>query len=68
MEEKKLYGYTGKILRVNLTTGKISTFSSKPYQEKYLGGKGMLARLYWEEIGPAQRNRRHAGQQGVRGW
>lgn len=48
----KIYGYVGKILRVNLTTGEISTFSSEKYQDLYLGGKGMAARLYWDEIGP----------------
>jgi aldehyde:ferredoxin oxidoreductase len=46
------YGYTGKILRVNLTTGDISEFSSDKYLPKYLGSKGLIARLYWDEIGP----------------
>ena len=50
--EDKIYGYTGKILRVNLTTGESSSFSSKKYQDDYLGGKGMAARIYWDEIGP----------------
>ena len=36
----KLYGYVGKILRVNLSTGEITTFSSEKYQDMYLGGKG----------------------------
>lgn len=48
----ELYGYTGKILRVNLTTGGISEFSSEKYLPKYLGSKGLLARLYWDEISP----------------
>ena len=48
----KLYGYVGKILRVNLSTGEITTFSSEKYQDMYLGGKGMAARIYWDEIGP----------------
>jgi len=46
------YGYTGKILRINLTSGEISDFSSDKYLPKYLGSKGLLARLYWDEIGP----------------
>lgn len=49
---EKLYGYVGKILRVNLTTRETSTFSSEKYQDMYLGGKGMAARIYWDEIGP----------------
>lgn len=48
----ELYGYTGKILRVNLTTGVISDFSSDKYLPQYLGSKGLLTRLYWDEIGP----------------
>lgn len=48
----KIYGYVGKILRVNLTTKEITTFSSEKYQNMYLGGKGMAARIYWDEIGP----------------
>lgn len=48
----KNYGYVGKILRVNLTTKEITTCSSEKYQDMYLGGKGMAARIYWDEIGP----------------
>lgn len=48
----KIYGYVGKILRVNLTTKEITTCSSEKYQDMYLGGKGMAARIYWDEIGP----------------
>ena len=40
--EEKSYGYAGKNLRVNLTTGEKSVFSSKPYQDMYMGSKGML--------------------------
>lgn len=49
---EKIYGYVGKILRVNLTTGEKSVFSSEKYQDMYLGGKGMAARIYWDEISP----------------
>lgn len=48
----KIYGYVGKILRVNLTTKEITTCSSEKYQDMYLGGKGTAARIYWDEIGP----------------
>lgn len=48
----ELYGYTGTILRINLTTGAVSTFSSDKYLPKYLGSKGLIARIYWDEIGP----------------
>lgn len=44
-------GYWGKILEVNLSTGEITT---KPlpedWQEDYLGGTGIAARILYEEI------------------
>lgn len=46
------YGYVGTILRVNLTTGEISTFPTEKYVEGFLGSKGLAARIYWEEVGP----------------
>lgn len=46
-------GWTGKILDVNLTTGAVVT---KPLDEKmarlYIGGRGLGARLLWDEVGP----------------
>lgn len=48
----KLYGYVGNILRVNLTTGKSSVFSSEKYRKDYLGGKGFAAAIYWDEVPP----------------
>jgi aldehyde:ferredoxin oxidoreductase len=47
-----MYGMTGKILRVNLSDSRISTFSTEPYIEHYLGGRGIASRLYWEEVPP----------------
>src|SRR4030043_771369 len=47
-----MHGMTGKILRVNLSDSKISTFSSEPYTEQYLGGRGIASRIYWEEVSP----------------
>ena len=50
--EQKLYGYAGKILRVDLSTGEISEESITKYAPKYIGGRAMGARLYWDEIAP----------------
>ena len=47
------YGYVGKMLRVNLTTGECTTFPTETYVEGFLGSKGLAAKIYWEEIGPA---------------
>jgi aldehyde:ferredoxin oxidoreductase len=45
-------GWMGKILHVNLSTGKIKEIETKPYAEKYLGGRGIASRLYWEKVTP----------------
>ena len=45
-----MYGLAGKILRINLSDLKISTFSTGPYAEQYLGGRGLASRIYWEEV------------------
>ncbi|MEM2936672.1 MAG: aldehyde ferredoxin oxidoreductase N-terminal domain-containing protein, partial [Candidatus Bathyarchaeia archaeon] len=47
-----LSGWVGKILRINLSSGKVETGSSRKYAEKYIGGRGMAARIAWEEIPP----------------
>ena len=45
-------GWVGKILRVNLDSGRIWTESSIEYGQKYLGGRGLAARIAWDEIPP----------------
>ncbi len=44
----KSFGYTGSILMVDLSSGKCSRLPSAPYTEKYIGGRGVAAALYWE--------------------
>jgi aldehyde:ferredoxin oxidoreductase len=48
----KLCGYVGKILRVDLTTGQVTEEPSSRYLPKYIGGRGLGARIYWDEIMP----------------
>jgi aldehyde:ferredoxin oxidoreductase len=45
-------GWAGKILRVDLSTGKIWTEPSLEYGRKYIGGRGLAARIAWNEIPP----------------
>ena len=49
----KLYAYTGKLLRVNLTR---ETYSVEDIPEKtmadYIGGRGFVAKYCYDEIGP----------------
>jgi len=48
-----LYGYAGKILRVNLTTGAVQTEDTpRELAEKFLGGRGLGAKLLWDELEP----------------
>lgn len=44
-----MYGYTGKILRVNLTTNKISTLDTSDY-EQWGGGHGFGSAIFWDLV------------------
>lgn len=46
-----LYGYTGKILVVDLSSGEISTLDTANYVD-FIGGRGMGAKLHWDLVGP----------------
>jgi aldehyde:ferredoxin oxidoreductase len=44
-------GYTGKILRVNLSDGRVSKEEiSEEMRSKYLGGRGFAAKILWDEV------------------
>ncbi len=44
------YGWTGRLLAVDLSSGKMTSLESDAYSEGYIGGRGMAARLAWEQI------------------
>ncbi len=46
------FGYAGKILTVNLSDGASRESPSADYTEKFLGGRGIAARLFWELTPP----------------
>ena len=46
------YGWMGKILRVDLSTGSISTLETADYVPQYVGGLGIAARIAWDELAP----------------
>lgn len=47
-------GWTGKILRINLTTGTCSVEDlNMEWAGKFVGGRGLAARYLYEEIDPA---------------
>jgi aldehyde:ferredoxin oxidoreductase len=47
-----MYGWMGKILHIDLTNAHISEIPTQIYAEKYLGGRGIASRLYWEKVTP----------------
>lgn len=47
-----LYGYMGKILWVSLNDMKVSTLNTMDYAEKYIGGRGIATRIFWEKAKP----------------
>ena len=49
---RKLCGYCGKIARIDLTTGEISTLDIYPYVPKYVGGRMLIHRIFWDEVKP----------------
>ena len=46
------FGYAGNIARVDLSSGTVSIIPSESYTHLYLGGQGIAARIYWEEVPP----------------
>jgi aldehyde:ferredoxin oxidoreductase len=49
----KLYGWAGTILRVDLTTGDTERIPTQEYAERFIGGRGFTAKIYWDEVSPA---------------
>lgn len=45
-------GYAGDILRVDLSTGKFNKVPTDAYQDRFLGGRGIAAKIYWDEVPP----------------
>ena len=44
------YGYAGKILKVDLSSGKTTLTPTAEYAERFLGGRGIAAKIYWDEV------------------
>ena len=48
----KLYGWTGKLLRADLSAGTVTIMDTRAYLPTYLGGLGIAARIAWDELEP----------------
>jgi aldehyde:ferredoxin oxidoreductase len=44
------YGWCGKILKVDLSSEEISEIDTQPYADRFLGGRGIATRIYWENV------------------
>jgi aldehyde:ferredoxin oxidoreductase len=46
------YGYAGEILMIDLSRGNISRLPTANYAERFLGGRGIAAKIYWDMVSP----------------
>ncbi|KON27042.1 hypothetical protein AC481_06035 [miscellaneous Crenarchaeota group archaeon SMTZ-80] len=46
---RKLYGWAGKILRVDLNERKTSQIETEEYSERFIGGIGIGQKFYWDK-------------------
>ena len=46
----ELNGYAGKVLMIDLSTGKYFNIPTQEYASRYLGGRGIAAKIYWDEV------------------
>lgn len=46
------FGWTGKILKIDLTQKEISFLNTHDYSEKFIGGLGIGEKIYWDETVP----------------
>jgi aldehyde:ferredoxin oxidoreductase len=47
-----IFGWCGKILNIDLSNSRVTERNTMDYAERFLGGRGIATRIYWEEVGP----------------
>jgi hypothetical protein len=52
MEDVVPLGYMGKIVEIDLDNDKIEFIPTEKYAQKFLGGRGIASRIYWEKVKP----------------
>ncbi len=45
-------GYAGNILKVDLSSGSVTEARTADYADRFLGGRGIAAKIYWDEVPP----------------
>jgi aldehyde:ferredoxin oxidoreductase len=48
----EIKGWCGRILKIDLSTHGISELETMAYAGRFLGGRGIATRVYWEEVQP----------------
>ncbi|NQT74102.1 MAG: hypothetical protein HQ553_15270 [Chloroflexi bacterium] len=46
------FGYAGKIAKVDLSEGEIGALPIADYTDRFIGGRGIAAKFYWDEVSP----------------
>ncbi len=46
------FGYAGEILKIDLADGRVTRLPTADYKDRFLGGRGIAARLYWDMVPP----------------
>ena len=46
------FGYAGKILKVDLSSARIGSLETSDYTDRFIGGRGIAAKIYWDEVPP----------------
>jgi aldehyde:ferredoxin oxidoreductase len=46
------FGYAGKILKIDLSGGKVSKVPTAEYADRFIGGHGIAAKIYWDTVPP----------------
>lgn len=48
--DSSMYGWAGKIVKIDLSRSKVTAIDTRAYAKQYLGGRGIATRLYWERM------------------
>ena len=48
----EIFGWCGKILKLDLSTARCGQLQTLDYADRFLGGRGVAAKIYWDEVKP----------------
>ena len=47
-----IFGWTGRILKVDLSNSVITELETQDYADRFLGGRGIATKIYWDMVDP----------------